>query len=519
MENSHSKPLEVSVENFGPIAEGKIELRQLTVFVGPSNTGKSYMAALIYALHRLFGSFTRDNEYFSVPEELWGEDRIQRIQGFKVDLTDGDIAALDAWLNTALLGLQIANWQKGSIVDVPETVASTVRPFLDSITGLSVFLDSDIARCFGVDPTIQLARYSSGKGSGFSLGSGDAAKTEESDGFLFRISLNEQGATLEPTFPRTLRCRLSQGLIDWSASWHNFAVKKWEVMGLVSKSKVLKTVQALADGIVTLLGGPCSRPAHYLPADRGGIMHAHQLVLRSLISDASRPRRSGHLSRQAFSGIIGDFLVQLVSLAGSATNTPGKGSYLARQLEQEVLLGEIQIEGSETSFPTFSYRPREWEHELGLMSTSSMVSELAPIVLYLRHVVQIGDLLIIEEPESHLHPEMQAKITRLLVAAVQSGIRILITTHSEWILEELANLVRLSDLPIERREGIEDGEIALCPDQLGAWFFEPDEKKGGSVVREISLDEESATFPAGFGLVTESLYNRWVEISTRIQEE
>ena len=147
-----------------------------------------------------------------------------------------------------------------------------------------------------------------------------------------------------------------------------------------------------------------------------------------------------------------------------------------------------------------------------------MVSELAPVVLYLRHVVQPGELLIIEEPESHLHPEMQALFTRHLVSAVQSGVRILITTHSEWILEELANLVRLSELPPNQREGIEDPDISLRPDQLGAWFFEPSEESGGSVVREISLDEESATFPAGFGLVTENLYNRWVEISTRIQE-
>lgn len=154
-----------------------------------------------------------------------------------------------------------------------------------------------------------------------------------------------------------------------------------------------------------------------------------------------------------------------------------------------------------------------------LKNTSSKVTELAPVVLYLRHVVQSGNLLIIEEPEAHLHPKMQAAFTRLLVAAVQAGIRILITTHSEWILEELANLVRLSELPLDRRDGIGDPEIAIRPDELGTWFFEPDEQTGGSVVKEISLDEESATFPAGYGLVADSLYNRWAEISTRIQEE
>ena len=42
------------VRDFGPIAEADVTLRPLTVFVGPSNTGKSYLATLIYALHRCF---------------------------------------------------------------------------------------------------------------------------------------------------------------------------------------------------------------------------------------------------------------------------------------------------------------------------------------------------------------------------------------------------------------------------------------------------------------------------------
>ena len=48
--------LELEVTNFGPIVEAKIDLRPLTVFVGRSNTGKSYLAILIYALHRHFSS-------------------------------------------------------------------------------------------------------------------------------------------------------------------------------------------------------------------------------------------------------------------------------------------------------------------------------------------------------------------------------------------------------------------------------------------------------------------------------
>ncbi|WP_423928099.1 hypothetical protein [Candidatus Palauibacter sp.] len=46
--------LRLQVENFGPIAKGDVELRPLTVFVGPSGSGKSYLARLVYALHQYF---------------------------------------------------------------------------------------------------------------------------------------------------------------------------------------------------------------------------------------------------------------------------------------------------------------------------------------------------------------------------------------------------------------------------------------------------------------------------------
>ena len=99
------------------------------------------------------------------------------------------------------------------------------------------------------------------------------------------------------------------------------------------------------------------------------------------------------------------------------------------------------------------------------MNVSSMVSELAPVVLYLRYVVRTGNVLIIEEPEAHLHPKMQVEFTRQLAAAVKAGVRVIATTHSEWILEELANLVWISGIPEAEREAIDRG-IALEPHEV-----------------------------------------------------
>lgn len=53
-----SMPTTVKVSNFGPIASGSVELRPLTVFFGPSNSGKTFLATLVYGLHTITNGFS-----------------------------------------------------------------------------------------------------------------------------------------------------------------------------------------------------------------------------------------------------------------------------------------------------------------------------------------------------------------------------------------------------------------------------------------------------------------------------
>ena len=56
---TQSLNVNISVENFGPIEKADIDLRPLTIFVGESNTGKTYLATLIYALDRAFEGISK----------------------------------------------------------------------------------------------------------------------------------------------------------------------------------------------------------------------------------------------------------------------------------------------------------------------------------------------------------------------------------------------------------------------------------------------------------------------------
>ena len=202
----------------------------------------------------------------------------------------------------------------------------------------------------------------------------------------------------------------------------------------------------------------------------------------------------------------------------SERRLPKSSVKLAETLEDRVLKGAIKLNRAATGYPAFTYRPDGWKSDLPLMRTSSMVSELAPVVLYLRHLVRPGNLLIIEEPESHLHPAMQAAFARELARLVRAGVRVILTTHSEWFLEQLGNLVRLGMLPEAKRKGTADADCALHPDEIGAWLFEHKKRPRGSVVREVTLDVETGMFPTDFDPVSEALYNQGATIFNRMQE-
>ncbi|EDN71435.1 ABC transporter [Beggiatoa sp. PS] len=76
---------------------------------------------------------------------------------------------------------------------------------------------------------------------------------------------------------------------------------------------------------------------------------------------------------------------------------------------------------------------------------STSVRALFDLHLWLKHFAEKGDILFIDEPELNLHPENQIKITRLLVNLVNAGLKVFITTHSDYIIKELNNLLMFAN--------------------------------------------------------------------------
>jgi len=102
--------------------------------------------------------------------------------------------------------------------------------------------------------------------------------------------------------------------------------------------------------------------------------------------------------------------------------------------------------------------------KLSLVESSSAVRSLLDIGFYLRHIAQVGDIIIVDEPELNLHPENQRKVARLFAMLVNHGIKVFITTHSDFIIKEINTLILLEQrtdrlLELAKREGYSENEF------------------------------------------------------------
>ena len=97
-----------------------------------------------------------------------------------------------------------------------------------------------------------------------------------------------------------------------------------------------------------------------------------------------------------------------------------------------------------------------------------------------------GGLLLVENPEAHLHPAGQSAIGGFLARVAGDGVQVFVETHSDHVLNGI-------------RVAVAEGTAALNPEQAAIHFFRA-EHDGGQTVESMELRRtgELTTWPAGF---------------------
>ena len=467
--------VQISVQNFGPIARADIDLRPLTVFVGESNTGKTYLAALIYALHQHFEGLTRFPWTYRSLSHLDFHYRYSsrhRNPEMQAELAE-EMRDILEQLNALRRPFKVS--------DFPSQARDRLQRSLED----AETLEDQVKRCFDLESVSELIRSTSG----------------------FRD--NEMAITLEVR---------EDNQTCWTFNMRNCETET-TVNGQVDENTVLLSAQELARREILDFGEfarllRVSRwelsAAYYLPAARSGIMQSHRVIARSLVKSATRVGVDRFREIPTFSGMIADFLEQIIGYEdrnGDWDEMTG----IANLLEMEVLRGKIEVKYAVAEgYPEFLYRSKETARPLRMSQSSSMVSELAPLVLFLRGIVRPGDLLIIEEPESHLHPGAQTAIALTLARLVQVGVRVVVTTHSSWFLQQIANLIREGE--VNRLEnGMPASADWFLKEDVGAWWFHRDKP-----VTEIPFDRIDGIEPRDYEDVAETLYNRSIALQEQL---
>lgn len=136
-------------------------------------------------------------------------------------------------------------------------------------------------------------------------------------------------------------------------------------------------------------------------------------------------------------------------IANDLENTQKKvGEYkaYAERLERELLHGSIDVNKTTGAVEFIPFSTAKNPRRLPIHIASSIVKTLSSLILYLKHLAKVNDLVIIDEPEMNMHPENQCVLARIFAGLVNNGLRMIISTHSDYIIREFNNLIMANEL-------------------------------------------------------------------------
>ena len=483
----------ISVKNFGPIVEGSVDLKPLTIFIGPSNTGKSFMAGAVYSVMK---ALRVDN--LVPPRRMFvgGAMYTDKVIGNLWEVPCEDSSFGDAvWAWARELQREGLDPQQLTIAGFPEAVRAT----LEDITVQEISqVRSDVISHLRQEhrrPSALVTR-------GAQLT--DFRLTIHRDEPLLHIDIqlvDEESAEIDFDISNIEVDPSPLALLEYKPGLNEEPI---DIFFEVVSSWMNSLAAKVLDGV--------PEQSYYLPAARSGTVQGYRILAADIIHRAARSGGSPD-NIPDLPSVTTEFLGNLIRLDRRMRRrtTDTSMDNAISFIESQILHGKIDLnESPALPISEIVYLPSEAQSESGeftLDETSSMVSELAPLVLFLKYLVRPGDLLILEEPESHLHPAAQRQMARGIVRLVNAGVNVLITTHSDLFVAQVNNLMRISHASKRwlREKGFAPEEC-IDRENVGAYLFRRNEEQGGSVVEELEIRPDVGIDDAMFGGVINEIY-------------
>ncbi len=454
--------MKIVFENIGIVKSIEIDLsKSLTIFCGPNNTGKTYLAYCIYALNRLF---THIDSPFNT---------------YNIDLTNNNF-------NYSIDLYKIFIDRKKDII---HKIESTFIDELSIVFGLDdesvskLFSDSKISIIIDDEEFISsltnITSYSE-----ITLDNGKFMGLKKYDQSTeFKITLNNNSISIENNNLKEINELVNSAIFE-----------------LIFKSIFDSTFMATVErnSIFTF--------SKELSIQRN-LLIDKMLNINSKSNNNSNPYNLLERRAKRYPLAIRDSL-EIAEDLNNIKKFSSDYSFIADILEKGLLNGKLSV----TKDGQLDYSPNNSRKlKIPLHISASIVKSLSSIVLYFRHFAQKGDLIIIDEPELNLHPDSQVILAKIFGIIINSGFKLIINTHSDYIIREINNLIMLDkykDKKLLKQYNYSENEI-INPKSISAYLFKLINNNGVEIeYLEVSED----------GFEVETIDNVINDLNIRSQE-
>lgn len=408
----------VELSNLGPLRTAEIELADLTLLTGENNTGKTFFATV---LHRLldaspFGPQPSHRTIKNIPQQLlkWAGQALEQS-----DDNDDLMQSPPFEPNK-----EVSAWAREFTSQMLHAYGEAVR--------------YGISYAYGAEPS-RLRRKTPSRYSPkcyLRIGAQEPA-------WQITIRFDSDDISVNSPDPNEwMPSVLQPDMIRRSVQQHS-RMRRAEPAGPAQYFRSYPF--GFATATQSLLFEAWPKHAVHLPADRTGTMQSHNVLAGAT---ARQSARAGirPIRIESLPGTSADFLaliLEIPEMMSFPENEPSQFDHVVKHFEED-LRAAIEVDQSADGIESIVAATAEGRFPMG--RASSMLSELAPLLLVLKSPFLEVDHLTIDEPEAHLHPAMQVRVASFLAELVQLGMRVTLTTHSDFFVSQFNNMMRLNEL-------------------------------------------------------------------------
>lgn len=427
--------MRLSVKNFGIIRDAVVDLgNDLVLFAGPNGTGKTYVAYLLNALYncipRVAPSLKYDDVIGYLRNELW-EIKMPYIQSWALQL------------------------EKQLIDRIPSVFG------LSKLESMGFFGESEI-RILIDDEDLKRVKEANVK-------------------FKLYLGSNKLLSCFKKRGETCVGFHIEEGLAEKSLEENENYLS-------------LMFGEVLRDALTGRWG------SRMLTVERNSIYTFKTELSLNRIETVDRILISEHEDAESIAKSRSDLYPEVVrkslAVANDLVNVvrqESEFSEFAEEIEQYLLSGSVNVgENGDVRFVPDG-GSNTTDSILPIKMSSSSVKTLSGLVMYLKHLARKGEVLIVDEPEMNLHPDNQRRLARIFARMVNEGLRLVISTHSDYIIREFNNLIMAHTLKakqegdVSERLGYSDSEL-IDKNCMSAYLFNFD-GEDRVAVKEINIDD------------------------------